>query len=137
MQRSQQQMFLERSECKATTTDNLEQTFKQLRAKIYLHIQANTNIKLYTLKPTSSQGKVDRAKQLHRLAQDQLDHESKEEIFQHKMQAYDKIVFTPPTTDGVLALHSANTRSAWRKLLAFSHGRIYIQDCWNIIKSEY
>ena len=59
---------------------------------------------------------------VHRLAQDQLDHESKEEIFQHKMQAYDKIVFTPPTTDGVLALHSANTRFAWRKLLSVLMG---------------
>ena len=53
------------------------------------------------------------------------------------MQAYDKYVFTPPTTNGVLALRSANTCFAWRKLLAFSHGRIYIQDCWNIIKLEY
>ena len=28
------------------------------------------------------------------------DLESKEEIFQHKMQAYDKVVFTPPTPRG-------------------------------------
>ena len=40
---------------------------------------------------------------VHRLAQDQLDHESKEEIFQHKMQAYDKVVFTVFACDIVFA----------------------------------
>ena len=72
---------------------------------------------------------------VHRLAQDQLDHESKEEIFQHKMQAYDKYVFTPPTTDGVPVLRSANTLS--RNENDFNHGRIYLQMCWNIISLEY
>ena len=37
---------------------------------------------------------------VHRRELDQPDLESNEEIFQHKMQAYDKVVFTPPTPRG-------------------------------------
>ena len=47
------------------------------------------------------------------------------------MQAYEKYVFTPPTTDGVPVLRSAKT--LLRNENYFNHGRIYLQLCWKII----
>ena len=49
------------------------------------------------------------------------DLESKEEIFQHKMQAYDKVVFTPPTPRGARVQLSAS-RICVRKLLSVLMG---------------
>ena len=46
---------------------------------------------------------------LHRRELHQPDLESIEEILQHKMQAYDRVVFTPPTTIEVRVAKSANT----------------------------
>ena len=54
------------------------------------------------------------------------DLESKEEIFQHKMQAYGRVVFTPPTTNEMRAARSANTHLRDQNYI---HGRIYLQDC--------
>ena len=71
---------------------------------------------------------------VHRRELDQPDLESKEEIFQHKMQAYGRVVFTPPTTNEMRAARSANTHLRDQNYI---HGRIYLQDCWNIIKLEY
>ena len=56
-----------------------------------------------------------------RPAHDPPDLESKEEIFQHKMQAYDKVVFTPPTPRGARVQLSAS-RVCVRKLLSVLMG---------------
>ena len=58
---------------------------------------------------------------VHRRELDPPDLESNEEIFQHKMQAYDKVVFTPPTPRGARVQLSAS-RICVRKLLSVLMG---------------
>ena len=67
----------------------------------------------------------------NRPAHHRPDLESKEEIFQHKMQAYDKVVFTPPTPRGDTSRAGETVGvTHWReKTTVYIHGRIYLQDC--------